>query len=134
MSGSATTAGKGTFLIYLVDDEELLLDIAAVALLADGYELKKFHNPQTAFESFTQEPRKPSLLLTDYAMAPMNGIELSAKCKSEHPALKVLLVSGTVGSEILPQYSLTVDKFMQKPYEPGELARTVRSLLAADAV
>ena len=131
MSGSATTAGKSEFLIYLVDDEELLLDIAEFALLADGYQLKKFHDPKTAFESFTRELHKPSLLLTDYAMGSMNGIELSIKCKSAHPALKVLLVSGTAGSEIPPQFSVTVDKFMPKPYEPGELASTVRSLLAA---
>jgi DNA-binding NtrC family response regulator len=131
MSGSATTAGKSAFLIYLVDDEEIFLDMAEVALFAEGYKLKKFHDPQTAFESFTQEVRKPSLLLTDYAMGSMNGIELSLKCKSAHPALKVLLVSGTAGPEILPQFSITVDKFMQKPYEPQELASTVRSLLAA---
>ena len=131
MSGSATTAGKSAFLIYLVDDEEMLLDIAEFALLAEGYELKKFHDPEAAFESFTREPHKPSLLLTDYAMSPMNGIELSIKCKSAYPALKVLLVSGTAGSDIPPQHSVTVDKFMPKPYEPGELARTVRALLAA---
>jgi len=134
MSGSATTAGRSAFLIYLVDDEKVLLDIAEIALLADGYELKKFHDPQAAFESFTQEPRKPSLLLTDYAMEPMNGIELSAKCKSAYPALKVVLISGTPGSEIPAQSSVTVDKFMPKPYVPAELANTVRSLLYADAV
>jgi DNA-binding NtrC family response regulator len=129
MSGSVTTAGKSDLLVYLVDDEDVLLDMAEVALLADGYELKKFHDPQSALESFTHEPRKPSLLLTDYAMGTMNGVELSLKCKSAYPALKVLLVSGTAGPEIMPQFPVTVDKFMQKPYAPGELASTVRSLL-----
>lgn len=129
MSGSATTAGKSELLVYLVDDEDVLLDMAEVALLAEGYELKKFHDPQTALESFAKETHKPSLLLTDYAMASMDGIELSRKCKSAYPALKVLLVSGTAGPEIMPQFPVTVDKFMQKPYEPGELASTVRSLL-----
>ena len=131
MSGSASTAGKSERLVYLVDDEDVLLDMAEVALLAEGYELKKFHDPHTALESFTREPHKPSLLLTDYAMVPMNGVELSLKCKSAYPALKVLLVSGTAGPEIMPQFPVSVDKFMQKPYEPGELASTVRSLLGA---
>ncbi|HTD67932.1 MAG TPA: response regulator [Candidatus Limnocylindria bacterium] len=117
-------------LIYLVDDEEPLLTLAEVSLLADGYELKKFQDPAVAFESFTHEPRKPSLLLTDYAMGPMNGMELSAKCKSAHPALKILMVSGTAGPEVVHEAPGTVDKFMPKPYKPAELASTVRLLLA----
>ena len=121
-------------LIYLVDDELLMLDLAEVALSADGYALKKFQNPQTAFDSFSQEPRKPLLLLTDYVMDSMNGLELSVKCKLAHPALKILLISGTATPEVVQEASGTVDKFMPKPYQPAELARTVRLLLAADAV
>jgi DNA-binding NtrC family response regulator len=131
MPAPGITPVKDDRLIYLVDDEELLLELAEVSLLADGYALKKFQNPQAAFESFTREPNKPSLLLTDYAMDSMTGMELSAKCKSAHPPLKILMVSGTEGPEIVNQAPGTVDKFMPKPYKPAELASTVRSLLAA---
>ena len=117
-------------LIYLVDDEELLLELAEVALLAEGYALKKFQSPQAALESFAREEHKPLLLLTDYAMGTMNGIELSTKCKTAHPALKILMVSGTAGPELAVESPGTVDKFMAKPYNPAELANTVRSLLA----
>lgn len=130
----ATTHSLDDRLIYLVDDEQLMLDLAEVALSADGYALKKFRDPQTAFDSFTQEPRKPLLLLTDYVMDSMNGLELSAKCKLAHPALKILLISGTAAPEVVQEAPGTVDKFMPKPYQPAELARTVRSLLDADAV
>lgn len=121
---------KDDRLIYLVDDEEILLELAEVTLLPDGYALKKFQDPKAAFESFTREPCKPSLLLTDYAMGTMTGMELSTKCKSAHPPLKILMVSGTEGPEIVHQAPGTVDKFMPKPYKPAELASTVRSLLA----
>lgn len=121
-------------LIYLVDDEELLLDLAEVSLHADGYSLKRFQDPKAAFDSFTKEARKPSLLLTDYAMDAMNGLELSVKCKSAHPALKILMVSGTASPEVVEQAPGTVDKFLPKPYQPAELAYTVRSMLDAEAV
>jgi CheY-like chemotaxis protein len=133
MPVSSTESAAGDRLIYVVDDEELLLNLAEVSLLNDGYSLKKFQNPAAAFESFTSEPNKPSLLLTDYAMEPINGLELSTKCKSAHPALKILMVSGTAGPEILRGSEDTVDQFMPKPYKPADLANTVRSLLA-DAV
>jgi DNA-binding NtrC family response regulator len=129
MASPATTHVQRDPLIYLVDDEETLLDLAEVALLADGYELKKFQNPETALESFAREPRKPSLLLTDYAMGSMTGLELSTRCKSAHPGLKILMVSGTAGPEVLHQAPGTVDYFLSKPYKPAELASTVRALL-----
>lgn len=130
MSVPGTTPAKDDRLIYLVDDEELLLELAEMSLLPDGYALKKFQNPQVAFESFTREPCKPSLLLTDYAMDSMNGMELSAKCKSAYPALKILMVSGTAGPEVVDEAAPgTVDRFMAKPYNPADLASTVRSLL-----
>jgi DNA-binding NtrC family response regulator len=72
---------RGQKLIYLVDDEDLLLEMAAVALQHDGYELKKFQDPEAAYASFANEAAKPSLLLTDYAMESMTGVELSEKCK-----------------------------------------------------
>ena len=131
MFGHAQSSAVSNCLIYLVDDEELLLDLAEDSLLPDGYALKKFQDPQAALESFTREARKPSLLLTDYAMSPINGLELSARCKSAHPGLKILMVSGTAGPEIMDAAPGAVDQFLAKPYHPAELARTVRSMLAA---
>lgn len=133
MSGFATNP-RVQPLVYVVDDEESLLDIAELALRADGYSLKVFRDPQAAFEAFTHEPSKPSLLLTDYAMTPFDGIELSAKCKSAHPGLKVLLVSGTVHSTFALQAGSTIDEFIAKPYQPEQLARTVKSMLGTEAV
>jgi CheY-like chemotaxis protein len=134
MPSPETLSASGDRLIYLVDDEELLLELAELSLLDQGYELKKFQDPQAALESFTQEPRKPSLLLTDYAMTPMTGLELSTRCKSAHPKLKILIVSGTAGPDIAEKCGVKVDKFLSKPYKPDELANTVRSLLSSDAV
>jgi two-component system, cell cycle sensor histidine kinase and response regulator CckA len=118
-------------LIYLVDDEEPCLDLAELSLLADGYELKKFQNPETALASLTNEPRKPSLLLTDYAMSQMTGLELSAKCREAHPNIKIVMVSGTATSEVMHHEPGMVDKFIPKPYQPSDLANTVRALLNA---
>jgi CheY-like chemotaxis protein len=117
-------------LIYVVDDEELLLRVAEMALIPEGYALKKFQNPAEALQEFQREPAKPSLLLTDYAMGDMDGLQLSAACKAAHPDLKVLVVSGTAGPEVVSLSPVKVDAFMPKPYALSELAQTVRTLLA----
>jgi DNA-binding NtrC family response regulator len=129
MPNPASTDDASQCLIYLVDDEETLLNIAEVALARNGYRLKKFQDPVSALDSFNRETPKPSLLMTDYAMSPMNGVELSAKCKSAHPELKVLIVSGTAGPEIVLERPDAVDKFLNKPYALHDLISTVRAML-----
>lgn len=117
-------------LIYMVDDEPLLLDLAEVALMGSGYRVKRFCDPAEAFAALCDEPVKPSLLLTDYAMGSMNGLELSEKCREKFSELKVLLISGTVTQEIVGVSRVPLDGFISKPYQPSTLADTVRALLA----
>ena len=120
-------------LIYIVDDEPMLLDLAEVALMSDGYRFKKFADPALAFKSFQAETPKPTLLVTDYMMGSMTGLQLLALCRREHPALKVVLVSGTAGPELINESAEPVDHFLPKPYKPRELAGIVRAVLAGQA-
>jgi len=114
-----------------VDDEQLLLDMVEMALLGEGYQLKKFSDPSDAYSAFTAEPSKPALLLTDYAMTPWNGLELCEKCKAAHPQLKILMLSGTVTEDVARGSSVRLDAFIAKPYQPSILVETVRALLHA---
>lgn len=108
----------------------MLLDLAEVSLMVDGYRFKKFHDPALAFKAFQDETPKPVLLLTYYQMDSMNGIQLLTLCKRAHPTLKVVMVSGTAGPEVLNDTTERVDRFLPKPYKPRELAEAVRAVLA----
>ncbi len=121
---------KATTLIYLVDDEPLLLDLAEMALKGNGYLLKKFQNPELALKSFVRARAKPVLIITDYAMGRVNGCDFLASCKQVDPTVKTLLVSGTVGPEIVLNAPVTIDRFLAKPYQPETLADLVRAVLA----
>jgi CheY-like chemotaxis protein len=116
-------------LVYLVDDQAVLLDLAEASLLNGGYHLKKFDDPETALRSFRKARSKPDLLITDYAMGKMNGIDLIQKCKLVAPYLKTILLSGTIGPEILLDSPVKIDRFLGKPYQPGKLAETVKLVL-----
>jgi DNA-binding NtrC family response regulator len=117
-------------LIYLIDDQPMLLDLAEMSLQNDNYLIKKFDDPQRALEAFLKARTKPALLITDYAMGKMNGLELIEKCKATHPELKTVLISGTAGAEIILGSPVKVDRFMGKPYQPANLADLVRRVLA----
>jgi CheY-like chemotaxis protein len=119
-------------LIYLVDDEQLMLDLAEVALLGKGYDIRKFSDPAQAFAAFASEPAKPSLLLTDFAMTPLNGLELSEKCREACPDLKILMLSGSITEEVATRSPVRLDGFIAKPYQPSTLAQRVETLLGPE--
>ena len=120
-------------LIYLVDDQPMLLDLAEMSLQGGGYAFKKFLDPEEALESFLKARSKPDLLITDYALGKMNGLELIERCKLAKPNLKTILISGTAGAEIVLESAVKVDRFVGKPYQPTGLADLVQRVLSEAA-
>ena len=116
-------------LIYVVDDEAMLLELAAVILEPLGYQIASFRDPEAALQEFTQARPRPVLLITDYAMHSMNGMELIQACRRLEPRQKILLLSGTVGPEIFLQAPCKPDRFLAKPYYARQLVDLVRDLL-----
>ncbi|HWI59321.1 MAG TPA: response regulator [Bacillota bacterium] len=117
-------------LIYIVDDEAMLLELASVILEPLGYDLKTFCDPADALAAFRAAPTRPALLITDFAMHTMTGTELIEACRRVHPSQKTLLVSGTVGPEICQHASSKPDYFLAKPYHAKQLINLVESILA----
>jgi CheY-like chemotaxis protein len=126
-SGHAKTGGA---VIYIVDDEPMLLELASAILQPLGYTIETFRSPETALRAFELADPRPALLITDYAMHSMNGLELAGACRRIRPKQKVLLVSGTVGPEILRDAKVQPDRFLVKPYQAKELIEAVRNTLA----
>ena len=132
MSPTNQAVSRKAPLIYLVDDEPLLLDLAETTLSPGGYKVKKFLDPEEALESFIEARAKPTLLITDYSMGKMNGLELVEKCRAVKPDLKSILISGTAGAEIVLGSDVKVDRFVGKPYQPANLVELVRRVLGLD--
>ena len=124
------SAGPGT-LIYLVDDEAMLLELACVILEPLGYELRTFRDPQAALAAFSNAQPRPALLITDYSMHNMDGIALIEACRRLEPAQKVLLISGTVGPDIMDKASVRPDGFLGKPYHSKQLIDVVNAMAAS---
>jgi CheY-like chemotaxis protein len=115
-------------LAYVVDDEEMLIELAQCVLEQEGFRYLSFVNPQKALDTFTAAAEKPSLLITDYAMAPLNGLELIDACRKLKPELKAAVISGSVKDSVLTQTHVKIDRYLRKPYQLDELAELIRSL------
>ena len=125
-TGSANKSGGE---IYVVDDEPMLLELAAVILEPLGYRIRTFRTPETAISEFKAAQPPPVLIITDYAMHTMNGMELIEACRQIRPEQKTLLLSGTVGPDIYQNTPIRPDRFLGKPYQAKQLVDTVKSML-----
>ena|ERR1700677_914753 len=116
-------------LIYVVDDEPMLLELASVILEPEGYQVQTFRDPEVALQTFEKAKNRPALLITDYAMHTMNGMQLVQQFRRIAPTQKILLVSGTVGEDIFRDAPAKPDEFLAKPYQAVDLTNIVKALL-----
>src|SRR6266446_3109974 len=112
-------------LIYVVDDEPMLLELASVILQPLGYTVKTFHDATSALEAFQAAKPFPVLVITDYSMHAMNGMDLIKACREIQPHQKIVLISGTVGEDIFRNSPEKPDQFLAKPYHSKQLVDAV---------
>jgi CheY-like chemotaxis protein len=117
--------------IFVVDDEPLLLELAAALLEPLGYEVKTFHDPGTALQAFVSARPLPGLIITDYAMHSLTGLDLIRECWRIQPKQKMILVSGTVDESVYRDSPSKPDHFLSKPYQAKRFVSAVQSILAA---
>ena len=108
----------------------MLLELASVILEPCGYDIQTFRDPESAIRAFTDTQPRPALIITDYAMHTMNGLELIDACRRIQPGQKALLLSGTVGPDAFHNAPCQPDRFLAKPYQAQQLIDAVRSMLA----
>ena len=122
----SSNGGKETITIFVVDDEQMLLDLAVAILQPLGYNVRTFSDPRVALKEFPDA--RPAVIVTDYAMSGMNGLELVRECKRVNPRQKMILLSGTVDEAIYEDLPQKPDRFLVKPYPIDEYVETIRSL------
>src|SRR5439155_7170959 len=91
--------------------------------------IKTFRDPESAIQAFNSTRPQPALIITDYAMHAMNGLDLIEACRKISPQQKFLLVSGTVDEQIYRHSPFKPDRFLPKPYQAKQLVQTVETLL-----
>jgi len=120
--------GDSSRVIFVVDDESMLLDLAAAILQPLGFKVRTFTDPQTALTEFPAA--KPAVVVTDFAMGAMNGMDLVRECRRVNPRQKIILLSGTVDESIYDGASVKPDFFLAKPYQVRDFVESVQKLAA----
>ncbi len=78
--------------ILFVDDHEVLARLSCEILEMQGYRAVCAYNAQDAMEKFEKE--KFDILVTDFRMEGMNGLELAKQVHQKDPQVPVIIVTG----------------------------------------
>jgi CheY-like chemotaxis protein len=113
--------------IFVVDDEPMLLDLAATVLQPLGFDVRTFRDPKKALMEYPTA--KPTVIVTDYAMGDMNGLDLVRECRRVNPRQKTILLSGTVDENIYANSPDKPDRFLAKPYQIRDFIESVQALV-----
>lgn len=121
--------------ILLCDDEYPILRAAEFKLNRAGYNVICGNDGQEAWEIIQQ--RKPDLLVTDYQMPRMNGLELCKQVRScaETSDLPIIMLTAK-GFELSLddiQREFGVIELLSKPFSPRELLQLVDDTLEASS-
>lgn len=116
-------------LIVIVDDEPMVGELVQTIFSMEGWDSQVFQDPLEALRELQGWSSAPALLLTDFRMPGMNGMELIQGAKGQFPKLKTVLFSGNVDESIQSQYPLRADAFIRKPFYPQLLLDIVRKVL-----
>lgn len=122
---------SGSERVLAVEDDPEICQLLGSALRSLGYQVTTASGGGEAIELFGRG-FAPDVLVTDIEMPEMTGIELSQWFRSNEPTFPVVFVSGYASDpEAGPAPSGPCTAFVAKPFQPRQLGRAVRKVLAA---
>jgi CheY-like chemotaxis protein len=121
---------RGTETILVVEDEEVVRQVAVLALKQLGYKVLEVEDGKSGLALCEQHAGAIDLMLTDVVMpGGMNGRQLAQQAVEIRAGLKVVLMSGHT-TDALVHYGVKKGApFLQKPFTMLQLARKVREVL-----
>jgi two-component system cell cycle sensor histidine kinase/response regulator CckA len=123
---------RGTETVLLVEDEATVRGIARRVLASLGYTVLEARHGADALSVSREHAETIDVLVTDVVMPEMGGRELAKTIRLDRPALPVLYVSGYTDDELLRRGILEDGaRLLRKPFLPLELAKAIRTLIAA---
>jgi PAS domain S-box-containing protein len=124
----AATPSQGRETILLVEDDPGVREMSAEMLALHGYQVLAADSGAAALAILATHAAPIALLLTDVVMPGMGGIDLAREAQRRRPGLRLLFMSGYL-DRAGRHAAAAGQAFIQKPFTPAELGRSVRTVL-----
>jgi DNA-binding response OmpR family regulator len=119
--------------VLVVDDDEVIRQLIAVNLQLEGFEVATAVDGQDCLDKVRNV--EPDVITLDIMMPRLDGwvtaVRLREDAATRH--IKVVMITARAQDhDIQRGHEIGVDAYVTKPFDPGELIRTVRNLAHAD--
>jgi DNA-binding NtrC family response regulator len=116
--------------IMVIDDEKIVGDMAKMSLEQEGYYVETFLNAKPALERLAAE--KFDVVVTDYKMKGIDGMEVLKTVKKSHPATKVIMITAFANLDTaIEALRGDVHDFFPKPVKIKELKASISRALGS---
>ena len=121
---------RGSATVLLVEDEEILRNLAKSVLERQGYKVLNAKDAKEAFSLFMKSRDNIDLLLTDLVMPGISGKQLADQLKPVLPSMRILYMSG-YNEEVVDNHGILTEgvNFIRKPFGCDDLARKVHDVI-----
>jgi CheY-like chemotaxis protein len=121
--------------VLVSDDEIHIVHVVAIKLRNNGYEVVTASSGTEAFELVGTE--KPDMIVTDYQMPGMTGLELVEKLRQSESTKDIpviLLTARSFAIEEETKQQLRISECLSKPFSPKELLLKIEDVLHNNAI
>jgi len=116
--------------VLILEDEEIVREVLTQAISQlDGVKVWTYSKPNEALAFFRVYPRI-ALVITDFRMPGMDGIEFAKQLRDTHAGVPIVCVTGYM--DALYDFKI-FDGFLRKPFELEEVQALVRKHLSLPA-
>lgn len=114
--------------VLVVDDEEIVCKSCRKILSRAGHNVQTALNGREALRRVEED--KYDVLIADWKMPEIDGMEVLRIVKKNHPDIVVIMITGYPSVESAVQaMRLGVSNYVPKPLDPDELTKTVQKAL-----
>lgn len=115
--------------ILYLDDEPAVREVAGQLFAKHGYRITCFDNCRAALEAIRNHPFDFDLVITDYSMPEMDGLEVARAIRTTRDDLPIIVTSGFMDAELTANASRDgVQELIGKPFPLNELFAAVQRL------
>jgi len=116
--------------VLVVDDQEILTRLMSRTLESGGFRVLWANNGGDALTLYRGAEPPVDLLVTDYRMPGMTGVELARECCAHNSELNVLYISGSSpGEDLHADLAAGNRAFLAKPFRQSDLLHRAKTLL-----
>lgn len=113
--------------ILIVEDDPLIRNLFKEVLIRKGYDIVEAVNGEDALVVYDKLEKKPDIIILDFRMPKVNGLELTREILSRDPKSNIFMLTGdpTINQKMVNNYGVI---YKEKPVNLEEFLKEINSL------